>query len=231
MLNIPFDIFLKPLSNNSNIVLIILLILAALFPKKIMYGLKQINPYSWLIIIFYLLGTLVMEYKTYSYSFPFTGILLTSPLIVTFIYFSQKNYKLLLKNGLLSKKDGFKIDLLLMSTAFLLSGCVLLIVQLNNSDFRSIWPLYLFFISFYGFVFSFLYALIGYLFNTNHKKYTLFLSSIVILVYSSMPLFPKNGWVFNISNVEPFYVLSILLLSLHLLVGLSHIIKRKLSVS
>ncbi|MBA2650359.1 MAG: hypothetical protein H0U75_12355 [Legionella sp.] len=227
MINIPFDIFLKPLSNNRNIILIILLILAALFPKKIMYGLEHINPYSWLIISFYLVGTLVIEYKTYSYSIPFTGILFTGPLIVAFIYFSQKNYKLLLKNGSLSKKDRFKIDLFLMTTAFLLSGCILLIVQINNIDFRSIWPLYLFFISFYGFLFSFFYAIICILFNKNHKKYTLFSSSIVILVYSSMPLFPKNGFVFNISNGEPFYALSILLLSLHLLVGLSHIIKRK----
>lgn len=229
IINIPFNKFLITFFNNINVVLLFPIIMAALFPKKIIHGLKNLNLYSWLIIIFYILGTLMMEYKTYSYSINFIGIVSTSPLIVTFVYFSQKNNTLLLKERLLSKKDRFKMDLFLLTTSFLLAGCVLLIVQLDNSDFRSIWPFYLFFISFYGFLFSLIYAIICYFINKDHKKYTFFSASIVILLYSSISLFPKNVWFFNITRCEPFYALSILLLSLHCLVILSWFIKTRCS--
>jgi len=54
------------------------------------------------------------------------------------------------------------------------------------------------------------------LLDENHKQYTLTLSIIIMSIYSLLSIFPSKVEVLNIMEIETFYAISILLLSLHL---------------
>ncbi|HFD2303119.1 TPA: hypothetical protein ACF2P4_001411, partial [Legionella pneumophila] len=87
---------------------------------------------------------------------------MTLPLVLAFVYWSQRNNKLLLLNGSeITKKEGFKIDLFLITSSFLLAGFVSLMMDSNNSDLRDFWPFLIFFVSAFGFIFSLIYSLSG----------------------------------------------------------------------
>ncbi|ERH41135.1 hypothetical protein N750_17325 [Legionella pneumophila str. Leg01/53] len=87
-----------------------------------------------------------MEYQSYKLSVPLEGIFMTLPLVLAFVYWSQRNNKLLLLNGSeITKKEGFKIDLFLITSSFLLAGFVSLMMDSNNSDLRDFWPFLIFF--------------------------------------------------------------------------------------
>lgn len=221
MLNGSFNWFLRTLFSYINViilpVLFIIIIIILIFNRKTGGILKQINRYTWLIIICYLSGILAMEYQSYKISVPFEGVFMTLPLVLFFIYWSQKNNKLLLLNGSeITKKDEFKIDLFLITTSFLLAGFVSLLMDFNNSDLRAFWPFYIFFISVFGFIFSLIYSLSGHFFKVNHKKYTLFFSVAITSIYSLISVFPRRIGGLNLVEIETFYAISILLLSLHL---------------
>ena len=155
MFNIPiYDIELLFLINRKPI-FILLLIIGLLTHKIWINCFKKINRYSWGIIVFYMSGTFIMEYQTHQYSVPFEGNFITAPLILAFIFWSQKTNDYLLSiDKRYSSSDGFKVDLFLIATAFLITGCISLITEMNNVDLRGFWPFYLFFISVYGFIFS-----------------------------------------------------------------------------
>ncbi|HFD2301654.1 TPA: hypothetical protein ACF2PY_003260, partial [Legionella pneumophila] len=187
---------------------------------------------TWLIIICYLAGTLAMEYQSYKLSVPLEGIFMTLPLVLAFVYWSQRNNKLLLLNGSeITKKEGFKIDLFLITSSFLLAGFVSLMMDSNNSDLRDFWPFLIFFVSAFGFIFSLIYSLSGLVFNDSHKKYTIFFSVAIISIYSLLSVSPRKIEVFNLVEIETIYAISILLLSLHLGFLIGFQLKIKLSKS
>jgi hypothetical protein len=162
MMNGSFNWLLITLFMNRNVLIlpVLFIMIILMFNKKTGGILKQINRYTWLIIICYLSGTLAMEYQSYMLSVPFEGVFMTLPLVLAFIYWSQKNNKLLFLNGSeITKKEGFKIDSFLITTSFLLAGFVSLTMDLNNSDLRAFWPFFIFFISVFGFIFSLIYSL------------------------------------------------------------------------
>lgn len=234
MMNGSFNWLLMTLFNNVNVIILLVLfiVITLIFNKNTGRTLKQINRYTCLIIICYLSGTLAMEYQSYKLSVPFEGIFMTLPLVLAFIYWSQKNNKLLFLSGSeITKKEGFKIDLFLITTSFLLAGFVSLMMDLNNSDLRSFWPFFIFFISVFGFIFSLIYSLSGLVFNESHKKYTLFFSVAIMSIYSLLSVFPRRIGVFNLVEIETFYVIPILLLLLHLGFILGFQLKLKLSKS
>ncbi|HHS8465242.1 TPA: hypothetical protein ACTUXY_003037 [Legionella pneumophila] len=230
MLNMPInDIELFFIINGMPI-FILLLIIGLLTHKGWINGFKKINRYSWGIIAFYLSGTLIMEYQTHQYSVPFEGIFITTPLIMAFIFWSQKtNDYLLSMNKTYSSSDGFKVDLFLITTAFLVTGCISLITEINNVDLRGLWPFYLFFISVFGFTFSLIYSAISLQFKVEHKSYTLYFSVIIVLLYSLLFLFPKHNFLFDLVGIEPFYRLLLIMISIHFLICFMSKMKRKTS--
>ncbi|WP_131795977.1 hypothetical protein [Fluoribacter gormanii] len=210
------------------VIIMLALFIMLLFSKKIIKGLKKINRYTWLIIVCYLSGTLTMEYQTYKFSVPLEGVFMTFPLVMAFIYWSYKNNKIfLLNSSVMTKKEAFKTDLFLISTSFLLAGFLSLMMDLNNSDLRAFWPFLIFFISIYGFVFSLIYALLGLFLNENHKKYTLFFASAIMLIYSLLSFFPRKIGLLNSAEIEIIYALPIILLFLHLVFIVGFQIKRR----
>ncbi|RUR14084.1 hypothetical protein [Legionella sp. km772] len=228
MLNMPiYDIELFFIINRMPI-FILLLIIGLLTYKGWINGFKKINRYSWGIIVFYLSGTLIMEYQTHQYSVPFEGIFITTPLILAFIFWSQKSSDYLLSiDNAYSSSDGFKVDLFLITTAFLVTGCISLITEINNVDLRGFWPFYLFFISVYGFIFSLTYSEISLQFKVKHKNYTLCFSAIIVLLYSLLFLFPKHNFLFDLVGIEPFYGLLLIMIGIHFLICFMSNMKRK----
>lgn len=232
MMNGSFNgLFATRFMNINVIILSVLFIMIPLiFNKKTGGILKQINRYTWLIIICYLSGSLAMEYQSYKLSVPFEGMFMTLPLVLAFIYWSQKNNKLLfLKSSEITKKEGFKIDLFLITTPFLLAGFVSLMMDLNNSDLRAFWPFFIFFVSLFGFIFSLFYSLSGLAFIESHKKYTVFFSVVIMSIYSLLSFLPRRVGVFNLMEIETFYAIPILLLTLHLVFISGFQLKTKLS--
>ena len=102
-------------------------------------------------------------------------------------------------------------------------------MDLNNSDLRAWWPFLIVFISLYGFIFSLAYSISGLTFHENHKKYTLFVASTIITIYSLLRFLPKNIWLLNLMKFETFYSISIILLSIHLFVLLAWNLKKLLA--
>lgn len=228
MFNIPiYDIELLFLINRKPI--FVLLPIIGLLTHKIWINcFKKINRYSWGIIVFYLSGTLIMEYQTHQYSVPFEGIFITTPLILAFIFWSQKSSDYLLSiDNAYSSIDGFKVDLFLITTAFLVTGCISLITEINNVDLRGFWPFYLFFISVYGFIFSLTYSAISLQIKVKHKNYTLCFSAIIVLLYSLLFLFPKHNFLFDLVGIEPFYGLLLIMIGIHFLICFMSNMKRK----
>lgn len=171
-----------------------------------------------------------MEYQTHQYSVPFEEIFITTPLILAFIFWSQKTSDYLLSiDKAYSSSHGFKVDLFLTTTAFLVTGCISLITEINNVDLRGFWPFYLFFISIYGFIFSLTYLAISLQFKAEHKNYTLCFSAIIVLLYSLLFLFPKHNFLFDLVGIEPFYGLLLITISIHFLICSIFHMKRKIT--
>jgi len=192
--------------------------------------LNKINRYSWLIIACYLSGALSVEYYTYQSGVHFEGLFMTLPLALAFIYWSQKNNNLLLLTGSeIKKTDGFKMDLFLITTSFVLAVFLSLMMDLNNVDLRGAWPFLIFFISIYGYFFSLIYSLMWLVFIENHKKYTLYFASFIVLFFSLLSCFPRKIDIFNLMEIEPFYAMPILLLSFNLVVILAFHLKNWIS--
>ena len=52
---------------NTDVIIVLVIIIAIIFFKHIVQLMKNINRYSWLILGCYLSGTLAMEYQTYNF--------------------------------------------------------------------------------------------------------------------------------------------------------------------
>lgn len=171
-----------------------------------------------------------MEYQAHPYSVSFEGLLITAPLIGAFIFWSQKtsSYLASIKKQYASD-DGFKVDLFLITTAFLITGCISLITEINNVDSRGFWPFYLFFISIYGFVFSLIYSIISIQIKVEHTKYTLYFSSIIVLLFSALMLLPKHNLIRNLIGIDPFYGVFLILILIHFSICFMFNMKRSIA--
>ena len=229
MINSPLYSLFEMRYLNEEIILSLTILILIIFSKRIAKGMKKLNRYSWLIIIFYLSGTLTMESLTYNSSVHFEGIYITLPIVLAFIYWSQKTSNILFMSGSKTKKsDRFKIDLFLITTSFLLAGLLSLIMDLNNIDLRGFWPFLIILISVYGFFFSAIYSISGLISNKNHKNYTLIFASSIILIFSLLRFFPKNIRFSNLIEIESFYALSIILLLINLVLMFVFYLKERM---
>jgi len=154
-----------------------------------------------------------MQYHTANISLE--GFFETLPLIVITIICCQKYVPLinqLDKN--LNNSNTFRRDVFLLSYSFLLACLFSLILAYDNSDVRAWWPLIICMITLYGLLFSLIFSALA-LFIPAHKKYTIFVSFLIIILLSSGQFLPQYIPLPLLGNVETFFAITGLLIIFH----------------
>lgn len=140
---------------------------------------RNLNGYSWSIIVAYIGATTAMEY--HSDARPLEGFFVVLPLIAVLIFWSQRAAPLMKKdNDQFSKEDSFYLDLFVISFSFILAGLFSFMFEYNNSDIREWWSLIIYFLALYGLIFSLVFSLIAILLP-KHKLYTKIFATIILL--------------------------------------------------
>lgn len=175
--------------------------------------LKNLNNYSWSLLVAFVCAVFAMQYNTANISF--TDFFQTLPLIIIAVYYCEKLAPLVSQPERdLEKSKLFTRDLFILNFSFLFACLLSLIFSYNNSDVRGWWALIIYFITLYGLLFSICFSAIALLIK-NHKKYTVIFSLIIIVVVSIEPFLPHYTFVPLVGNIETFYVASCSLLILH----------------
>lgn len=184
----------------------------------------NLNKYSWSILIAFICATFSMLHHTANISLE--DFVQTFPLILVAIYYSEKLAPFINQpDHSLKKAQLFARDLFILSFSFLL-GCLLsLILSYNNSDAKGWWTLIVYLITLYGLFFSVLFSTIVLLIE-NHKKYTIVFSLIIIIFVSIGTFFPHYIFIPLLGNIDTFYVITCLLLIIHLLFAINYKIIR-----
>lgn len=150
--------------------------------------LKNLNKYSWLLLITFIFAVFAMSYQTANTSFD--GFIQTLPLIIIFIFWSEKSEPLIKRTeSNLKKAQIFNRDTFILSFSFLLGCLISLLFAYDNSDAKGWWVLIIYFISLYGLIFSLIFSGIALLIK-NHKAYILVFSFLIIGLVSSGKFFP-----------------------------------------
>lgn len=175
-------------------------------------GMYRFNIYSWVIFIIYLTVVTTMEY--FSYKFSLESIYLSLPLIIAFIFWSERTELVISKHdSSITKTDGFNRDFFLISFSFISGHLLSLLFQYNNSDAIGWWPLAIYFISAFGILFAFIFSLIALMLN-NHKKYTLIYSLVIILnqIFISFMLYLGPLSIF--AKTKTYYIIFLILIGI-----------------
>lgn len=206
---------------NSYIVCLIVIVLAMIFHKKIYQSLKSINGYSWSIIICYLSGTMAMEYEGIGHTAAFEGFSLTFLLALAFVFWSQKNSRLLqLRNTkFFTKIESFKIDFFLITAAFFVEICISVLINsfVVIGEFRAAWPFLVWFMSIYGALNAIAFSIVGLIDSQPHKNYTLFCSLGIIIIFNMLDFIPQKFSFLYLGKINIHYIVSILLIIMHLI--------------
>lgn len=186
--------------------------------------LKNLNRYSWSILISFVFATLSMLYKTAHISLE--GLLQTLPLIIIAIYYCEKLAPLISQTELnLNKSELFTRDSFILTFSFLLACLLSLILAYNNSDAKTWWPLIIYLYTFYGFFFSVVFSATALLIK-NHKIYTMVFSLLIIIFVSLGKFFPHYIPLPLMGSVDTFFVITGSLLIIHCLFVISYKIVR-----
>ena len=182
-----------------------------------------LNKYTWFLLTIYTSVIFIMNYHRSIVSLE--GFYLTIPLIIGVIIWSEKTSSIINKaTQTKSKEEIFQQDLFLISYSFILGILLSFIFNFNNSDVRGWWPMALYFITFFGVLFAFIFSLSGKILN-NHKKYTLAFFYLIIALIPLLSILPYI-WPFSIYGKRDFfYECMSLLLGIHLLCCLSQKIR------
>lgn len=130
---------------------------------------------------------------------------MTLPLILFYLYWSQESSSFLAKNEIVCRKHLFYLDIFLISTAFLIAGLFMLILDFNNTDLRGWWPFVIAFYILYGLGIGIVYGLISTAIQQKyHRRYTRFFSSILVLILSSGVYLPRHVQIFNGVHLSSF---------------------------
>lgn len=134
-------------------------------PKK--NKLNNLNGYSWSILIAFICALFAMHYHTANISF--AGIFQTLPLIIIAVYYAEKLAPLISQSEHSLKKSRlFTRDVFILSFSFLFACLLSLIFSYNNSDARGWWPLIIYFITFYGLLFSLFFSALALLMKRSY---------------------------------------------------------------
>lgn len=182
-------------------------------PKK--NKLKNLNGYSWSILIAFICALFAMHYHTANSSF--SDIFQTLPLIIIAVYLCEKLAPLISQSEYdLKKSRLFTRDVFILSFSLLFACLLSLICSYDNSDARGWWPLIICFITFYGLLFSLFFSAAALLIK-NHKVYTIIFALIIIVLVLMGPFFPSYTFIPMLGDIETFYVITCSLLILHCL--------------
>lgn len=185
--------------------------------------LKNLNGYSWSILIAFICALFAMHYHTANISF--AGIFQTLPLIIIAIYYSEKLAPLISQSEHNLKKSRlFTRDVFILSFSFLFACLVSLIFSYKNSDARGWWPLIIYFITFYGLLFSLFFSTVALLIK-NHKIYTIIFALIIIILFSMGQFFRSYTFIPILGDIDTFYVITCSLLIIHCLFTVARLIQ------
>ena len=180
----------------------------------------RFNIYSWVLVIIYLTALTTMEY--FSYKVSMESIYYSIPLIVAFIFWSERTTSLLQKpDESITKKNNFNRDLFLISLSFVSGDLLSLLFQYNNSDTLGWWPLIIYFIAAFGILFAVIFSLIAMMLN-GHKRYTLIYSFVIILTIMFISFMMHLDPFSFFAKSETFYIIFLLLIGIHLLLCLGY---------
>lgn len=177
---------------------------------------KHLNAFSWLIILTFFVASFLMEY--FSNSRSLEGFIITLPLIIATVYWSENSAYLLKKTDFqLTRGEVFRRDLFLIFFSFIASGLLSLLFQYNNSDMRGWWPLFMYTTSVYGLIFTVIFSYSALIVN-NHKMYLIIFSFIISIIILFSKFWPYYISVFFIGSINTYLVIMCSLISFHLLV-------------
>ena len=179
------------------------------------------NKYSWILFLTYISVIFTMQYQATSGSWE--SIYMTSPLIVSFIFWSEKINFLIQKSSItLEKSDSFRVDFFLISFSFLLGELLSFLFQFNNTDLRGWWGLALSFVTAYGILFSLIYSLFARLID-NHRKYT-YIFSLMLIFWILVDSLLTYGMPLSFFALdEAFYGFTGVLIIIHILICFIHV--------
>lgn len=176
---------------------------------------KNLNPYSWFIIVAYIGASLFMQ--TYSGDISLEGFSFGLPIIGTIVYWSEHSASLIKNTDLnLKKADLFYRDLFLISYSLLLGDILSLLLQYNNSDARAWWTLFLYFSLLCNLIFAFIFSFIALMLNA-HKRYTIIFSCFILIIFTFSKFWPYYISLVFIGKTNTYLVIMCFLLIVHLL--------------
>ena len=187
---------------------------------------KNLNKYSWSLLVAFICAVFAMHYNTANISF--VDFFQTLPLMIIAVYCCEKLAPLINQpEQNLKKSKLFTRDLFILSFSFLFACLLSLIFSYNNSDARGWWSLIILFITLYGLLFSICFSAIALLIK-NHKAYTIIFSFIIIVLVSTGQFLPRYTFLPLVGNIDTSYVTTCSLLIFHCLFAISCTIIRTL---
>jgi hypothetical protein len=181
--------------------------------------LRNLNKYSWLILVTFILAVLAMSYRTTNIFFD--GFIQTLPLIIVFVFWSEKSARLIKQaESNLKKSELFNRDMFILSFSFLWGCLISLLFAYDNSDVKGWWVLIIYFISLYGLIFSLTFSGIA-LQVKNHKRYTLVFSLLIIIFVSMGKFLPHHTFIPLLGYIDTFYAITCILLIIHCLFAIN----------
>ncbi|CAM2730850.1 hypothetical protein [Legionella worsleiensis] len=176
---------------------------------------KNLNKYSWLLILIFIFAVLAMSYKTANISLD--GLMQTIPLIVVFVFWCEKSAQRLKRTeNNLKKAQLFHRDTFILSFSFLLGCLISLLFAYDNSDAKGWWVFIIYFISLYGLIFSLIFSGIALLIK-NHNAYILVYSFLIIGFVSLGQFFPHDTFIPLLGYTDTFYAITGTILIIHCL--------------
>ncbi|HAT1867573.1 TPA: hypothetical protein JBK01_06550 [Legionella pneumophila] len=180
---------------------------------------KNLNKYSWFTLVIFIFAVFAMSYQTTNTFFD--GFIQTLPLIIVFVFWSEKSARLIKQaESNLKKEELFNRDTFILSFSFLLGCLISLLFAYDNSDVKGWWVLIIYFITLYGLIFSLIFSVIA-LKIKNHKTYTLVFSFLIIVFVSMGKFFPRYTFIPLLGYIDTFYAVTCVLLIIHCLFAIN----------
>jgi predicted neutral ceramidase superfamily lipid hydrolase len=164
------------------------------------------------LLVLYFIATIAMQYNTTS---SWSEALMGFPVIAIGIFCSFL-IKKLTKKEQPTKRDIFRKDLHTIIISFIIGSLLLIILNYDNSDMKAWWGLWLYFMLFFGLIFSFIYSLIKTTLKITSHAYTIIYSYLIIGMYILLQFLPMRINFLSLGDIEPFYLLTVILIFTHL---------------
>lgn len=178
-----------------------------------MKNIFKLNIFSWLLLIAFFLVVFVAKANSRA---TYEGFIITTPLIVTMVFLSELSGRLVTFPYLkLSPQQLFQRDIFLINYTFLFGGMIGVIIDHDNVDLNAWWALFLYLITFYGFVFSLLFIFVEQILKYSNTLYNFIYCLIILLILISLRLFPSSIEIALIGRTDTLLIVLFLMLSVH----------------